>query len=62
MPNLKKILFSLLLFSATILTIIWLNLPKITPYYTQLTQPRVGLNLDLQPKAQKEATFVGSVT
>lgn len=40
--------------------IIWLNLPKITPYYKQLTKPRVGLNVDLQPKAQKDAVFIGS--
>ena len=37
-----------------------MNLPKITPYYTQLTKTHVGLNLDLQPKAQKEAHVVGS--
>lgn len=43
-----------------LLIITWLNLPKITPYYTQLTKPRVGLHVDLQPQAQKEAHFVGS--
>ena len=57
----KKILLILLLLFLIILSIIWLNLPKITPYYTQLTKPRVGLNLDLQPQSQKEAEFVGSV-
>jgi nitrate/TMAO reductase-like tetraheme cytochrome c subunit len=41
-------------------TIIWFNLPKITPFYTQLTHPRIGLNVDMQPKAQKESYFVGS--
>ncbi len=57
----KKILLGLLFLLLTILSIIWLNLPKITPYYTQLTQPRVGLNLDLQPQAQKRANFIGSI-
>jgi predicted CXXCH cytochrome family protein len=33
---------------------------KITPFYKQLTQERVGLSKDLQPKDQKDATFVGS--
>ncbi len=35
-------------------------MPKISPYYTQLTKTRVGLNMDLQPTSQKEAHFVGS--
>ena len=56
----KKFLLIPLIFLLLIATIIWFNLPKITPYYTQLTKSRVGLNLDLQPKAQKEAHFVGS--
>lgn len=51
------IILPLLAFFATIL---WFNLPKITPYYTQLTKPRVGLNKDLQPLSQKEAHFTGS--
>ncbi len=38
----------------------WFFKPKIFPYYEQLTKERVGLNVDLQPKAQKEAKFVGS--
>ena len=56
----KKVLVALLLLVIIIVTIIWFNLPKITPYYTQLTKPRVGLNLDMQPKAQKGSHFVGS--
>ena len=40
--------------------VVWLNKPKIAPYYQQLTQDRVGLAKDLQPLAQKEAHFVGS--
>ncbi len=49
--------FMILLVLAVVL---WLSLPKITPYYTQLTKTRVGLNVDLQPQEQKEAHFVGS--
>lgn len=56
----KKVLTVIIILLLIVGTIIWLNLPKITPYYTQLTKPRLGLNLDLQPQAQKEATFVGS--
>jgi nitrate/TMAO reductase-like tetraheme cytochrome c subunit len=56
----KKFLTFILLILLILITIIWFNLPKLTPYYTQLTKTRVGLNLDLQPKEQKEAEFVGS--
>ena len=56
----KKVLLILFLLLMIIATIIWFNLPKITPYYTQLTKPRIGLNLDTQPQAQKESHFVGS--
>jgi len=56
----KKILTAIVLLLLIVATLIWLNLPKITPYYTQLTKPRVSLNLDLQPKAQKVSHFVGS--
>ena len=35
-------------------------MPKIAPYYSQLTKNRVGLNVDLQSSSQKEAHFVGS--
>ncbi|SFV62692.1 TPR domain protein [hydrothermal vent metagenome] len=55
----KRIITSLLLLFIS-LAIVWLFLPKITPYYSQLTQTRIGLNEDLQPQAQKEAHFVGS--
>ena len=53
----KKVL---ILFLLLLSLLIWFSLPKITSYYTQLTKPRVGLNLGLQPKAQKKACFVGS--
>ena len=56
----KKIFLGFIILVLILLGIIWMNLPKITPYYTQLTKTRVGLNLDLQPKAQKDAHFVGS--
>jgi len=56
--KLLKILLPLIILIGSI---VYLNLPKITPYYTQLTTPRVGLNVDLQPQSQKESHFVGSV-
>ncbi|HSR74480.1 MAG TPA: multiheme c-type cytochrome [Sulfurovum sp.] len=56
----KKILARSILLGVIIAGIIWFNLPKIVPYYTQLTTVRVGLNLDLQPTEQKGAHFVGS--
>ena len=57
----KRIVIIILLLLSLVATIIWFNLPKITPYYKQLTQPRVGLNVNLQPKAQQEAQYVGSI-
>ena len=57
----RKLLFWLFFILLVTGVLIWTNLPKITPYYTQLTKARVGLNLDLQPEAQKKAAFVGSV-
>jgi len=56
----KKFLGFLIIILVVLATTIWFNLPKLTPYYTQLTKVRVGLNLDLQPKEQKDAQFVGS--
>ena len=56
----KKFFIFTLLILLIPATIIWFNLPKLTPYYTQLTKPRVGLNLDLQPKEQKGAQFISS--
>ena len=56
----KKRVFIYALILLLLSLLIWFNLPKITPYYRQLTKPRVGLNVDLQPKSQKEAHFVGS--
>jgi len=55
----KKILW-IFLFIVVIFTLVWINMPKLTPYYAQLTQLRVGLNVDLQSKEQKNSTFVGS--
>jgi len=54
----KKILILLALIVIGLLA--WFFQPKIIPYYKQLTKERIGLNIDLQPKAQKEAKFVGS--
>ena len=56
----KRIGIIILLLLTLVAIIIWFNLPKITPYYMQLTKARVGLNMDLQPLSQKEAHFVGS--
>ena len=56
----KKTLLIIFLILSLIIMFIWFNLPKITPYYMQLTKPRLGLNLDLQPQAQKESHFAGS--
>ncbi|HHD79819.1 MAG TPA: hypothetical protein ENK98_09365, partial [Epsilonproteobacteria bacterium] len=60
MSNFKKTLLIIMLILTLIATIIWFNLPKMTPYYMQLTKARVGLNLDIQPKSQQDAHFVGS--
>ena len=54
----KKI--SILLFVVFWAIIGWLNLPKLAPYYQQLTQERVGTRMDLQPLSQKKSHFVGS--
>jgi nitrate/TMAO reductase-like tetraheme cytochrome c subunit len=56
----KKVLTLFIVFLLLLSLLIWFSLPKITSYYTQLTKTRVGLNLDLQPEAQKKARFVGS--
>jgi len=53
----KKITIFLLILLALLF---WFFQPKILPYYSQLTKERVGLNVDLQPKSQKSAKFVGS--
>ena len=49
----KQFLAFFIMLLLLIATVIWFNLPKLTPYYTQLTTPRVGLSLDLQPQEQK---------
>ncbi len=56
----KKVSFVLII-AVVAAAIFWLNKPKILPYYTQLTKERVGLSVDLQPKEQKGAEFVGSL-
>ncbi len=53
----KKILVAIFII---LLFFVWFFQPKILPYYFQLTKERIGLNVDLQPKAQKRAKFVGS--
>ena len=53
----KKILIPIIVL---ISILAWIFMPKIAPYYLQLTKPRVGLNVDLQSPSQKEAHFVGS--
>ncbi len=57
----KKIL--LLLTTITLLIgtfFIYNNISKLLPFYTQLTQERVGTEVNLQPLEQKESHFVGS--
>ncbi|MDQ7085757.1 MAG: multiheme c-type cytochrome [Sulfurovum sp.] len=57
----KSWLISLVISSMIIIgVVISMNLPKILPYYAQLSQVRVGLDVDVQPLAQKSAHFVGS--
>jgi len=38
MSYLKKILLIIVILISIPVTIVWYNLPKITPYYTQLTK------------------------
>jgi hypothetical protein len=53
--------FTITLFSIITLSIfVWLNLPKLTPYYSQLTKLRVPMTQNLQPNTQKNAHFTGS--
>ena len=55
----KKITFIITLAIITVF-LAYLNRPKITNYYSQLTKTRVGLKVDLQPDSQKDAKFAGS--
>lgn len=55
----KKFFIFLIFIPLLLATIIWINVPKIAPYYTQLTKPRIGMNLDLQPRSQKGADYIG---
>ncbi len=54
----KKVIYIIVIIS--IIIVAWFFIPKIAPYYPQLTKERVGLSKDLQPKEQKDATYVGS--
>ncbi len=59
----KKIIYSFLIALILISAYIgYTHLPKIYPYYEQLTRNRVGAAVDLQNKDQKKAHFVGSET
>jgi len=57
-----KKLILLVLFTVTIIIgyFTYKNLHKIYPYYKQLTQERVSLNKNLQPRDQQKADFIGS--
>ncbi len=48
------------IFTASLVLIAWFNQPKILNYYHQLSQDRIGLNVDIRPTLQKNAHFVGS--
>jgi hypothetical protein len=50
----------IIIFFILLLLILTTGCLKLTPYYMQLTKPRVGLHLDQQPQAQKESHYVGS--
>ena len=60
MSYLKKTILVIIILLLIPISIVWINLPKIAPYYTQLTKPRIALNIDLQPASQKESHFIGS--
>jgi len=60
MSYIKRILLIIGVLILIPVAVVWYNLPKITPYYTQLTKPRIALNIDLQPSSQKKSHFVGS--
>ena len=57
----KKIA-SILLFIGviTLIYLTYLNSAKVLPYYTQLTQERIGTEISLQNSTQQKAHFVGS--
>lgn len=48
-----------MLLLATLVYILYTNAAKILPYYTQLSQERVGTQVNLQNSAQGKAHFVG---
>ena len=56
----KKFLFVLLVVLVGGGYYLYTTKGKILPYYQQLTQARVGVTTDLQPKDQEQAHFVGS--
>lgn len=57
----KKTLLALTFIAVLAISYIaYINAAKILPFYFQLTQERVGSNIDLQNKDQKMAHYVGS--
>lgn len=57
----KKLIFSIFLISSAVSGyIFYQSSAKMMPYYLQLTQQRVGSEVDLQGLEQKNAQFVGS--
>ena len=56
----RQILYFSLLIVLVVGFVAYQRYGKIVPYLPQLTKERVGMNVDLQPKAQKGAEYVGS--
>lgn len=56
----KLLILSITVLLSLLLYFLYLHYGKILPFYAQLTQERVGTQIDLQNSAQKEAHFVGS--
>jgi hypothetical protein len=56
----KKLLITLIAIIAVVGIFAYKEASKILPFYVQLTQERVGTEIDLQSKDQKDAHFVGS--
>lgn len=56
----KKAIFGIAILLVIGVVIQLTGVTKILPFYSQLTQDRVGTHVDLQPKDQKKAHYVGS--
>ena len=57
----KKVLLTLLSILIVVATYIgYTKAKKLIPFYQQLTQTHVGTEVDLQPKVQKQAHYVGA--